>query len=319
MDKFLKAVAIGFIVVLLVACGKEKDRLYTIGIVQITSDPVLDEARKGVIASLEEEGFIEGKNITIDYKNAQGDISNIPLILRKFISDKVDMVITNSTPCMVAAAQAITEIPVVFTVAFSPEQLKMKEVPPNLTGVYDPLYMDDFVHLMKSIVSGLNVVGLPYNPAEPNACLAAENLRQELKKQGIKLIEMPVYASSDVLQVAEALADKGVDAFAVSADNTVYVAFDSVAKIAGERHIPLFVTEPSQVKRGACAGVGPDFYQWGRESGRVCALIIKGEKADQIPICPIKNKAIYLNMKSAKTQGVSFPPDLIKDAYKVIR
>jgi len=126
MDKFLKAVAIGFIVVLLVACGKEKDRLYTIGIVQITSDPVLDEARKGVIASLEEEGFIEGKNITIDYKNAQGDIFNILLILRKFISDKVDMVITNSTPCMVAAAQAITEIPVVFTVAFSPEQLKMK-------------------------------------------------------------------------------------------------------------------------------------------------------------------------------------------------
>jgi len=105
--------------------------------------------------------------------------------------------------------------------------------------------MDDFVHLMKSIVSGLNVVGLPYNPAEPNACLAAENLRQELKKQGIKLIEMPVYASSDVLQVAEAFADKGVDAFAVSADNTVYVAFDSMAKIAGERHIPLFVTEPS--------------------------------------------------------------------------
>lgn len=319
MDKFAKAIIMVFILVLSFACAKEESRLYTIGIIQITQDPLLDEARQGVIDSLEEEGFIEGKNIRIDYRNAQGEMSNIPLILRKFISHKVDMIITSSTPCMVAAAEAIKEIPVVFTVAFSPKQLKMKRVPPNLTGIYDPLSMDDFLQLMKRIIPELKVVGLPYNPGEPNACLAAENLRLETKKQGIELVEIPVFASSDVLQAVQVLANKGVDAFAVSADNTVYIAFGSMVKIAEERHIPLLVTEPSQVKRGACAGIGPDFYQWGRESGRVAALIIKGNRANQIPIQPIKSKVTYLNLKSAKTQGVSFPQDLLKEADKVIR
>ena len=108
MGKFFKTIIMGLVLILLVACAKEENRLYTIGIVQITQDPLLDEARKGVIDALEEKGFIEGKNIHIDYKNAQGEMSNIILILRKFISDKVDMVITNSTPCMVAAAKTIT-------------------------------------------------------------------------------------------------------------------------------------------------------------------------------------------------------------------
>jgi putative ABC transport system substrate-binding protein len=319
MSKFFKTIIMGLVLILSVACAKEENRLYTIGIVQITQDPLLDEARKGVIDSLEEEGFIEGKNIRIDYKNAQGEMSNIILILRKFISDKVDMVITNSTPCMVAAAKTITGIPVVFTVAFSPEQIKMKKVPQNLTGVFDPLYMDDFVKLMKTVIPGLKVVGLPYNPAESNACLAAENLGHECKKQGIELVEMPAYASSEVLQTAQVLANKRVDAFAVSADNTIYIAFGSVVKIAEERHIPLFVTEPNQVKRGACAGIGPDFYHWGKESGKVASLIIKGKRADQIPIRPIKSKVIYVNLKSAKAQGISFPLDLLKEADKVIR
>jgi putative ABC transport system substrate-binding protein len=70
MFKFL---IVCLIVVLLGACAKkEENRLYSIGIVQITEDPLLDEARTGVIDALKEEGFIEGKNIRIDYKNAQG-------------------------------------------------------------------------------------------------------------------------------------------------------------------------------------------------------------------------------------------------------
>jgi ABC-type uncharacterized transport system substrate-binding protein len=156
MNKLLKTILVGFMVILFVACDAKKENgLYTIGIVQITEDPLLDEARTGVIDSLKEEGFIEGKNIRIDYKNAQGDMPNISLVLRKFIADKVDMIITNSTPCMVAAAGIVKEIPVVFTVSFSPEQLKMKEAPSNLTGVYDPLYMDDFVQLMKRVIPKL--------------------------------------------------------------------------------------------------------------------------------------------------------------------
>lgn len=314
-----RIILILLISVLMCTCAqKEGKKLYVIGFVQMTEDPLLDEAQKGVIHSLKEEGFVEGKNIHIDYQNAQGEMSNIPLILRKFISNKVDMIITNTTPCMVAAAGNVKDIPIVFTVAFSPEQLKMKR-PSNLTGIYDPFLMVDFVKLIKRALPGLKAAGLPYNPSEPNASLAAEHLKQELKKEGIALIELPVYSSSEVLQAAGALANKKTGALIVAADNTVYIAFGSVVKIAEERKIPLFVTEPSQVKRGASAGVGVDFYQWGRESGKVAARIIRGEKPGEIPIQPVSKVIKILNLKAARAQGISFPPELLKEADEVIQ
>ena len=314
-----RVILICLISIFMCSCArKEEGKLYTVGFVQMTEDPLLDEAQKGVIDSLKEEGFVEGKNIHIDYQNAQGEISNIPLILRKFISDKVDMIITNTTPCMVAAAGNVKDIPIVFTVAFSPEQLKMKR-PSNLTGIYDPFLMVDFVKLIKRAMPGLKTAGLPYSPSEPNASLAAEHLKQELKKEGIELIELSVYSSSDVLQVAGALANKKVGAMIVAADNTVYTAFGSVVKIAEERKIPLFVTEPSQVKRGASAGVGVDFYQWGRESGKVAAQIIKGKKPVEIPIQPVSKVIKILNLKAARAQGISFPPELLKEVDEVIQ
>jgi len=314
-----RVILICLISVILCACAqKEEKKLYTIGYVQMTEDPSLDEAQKGVVDSLREEGFVEGQNIDIDFQNAQGEMSNIPLILRKFVSNKVDMVITNTTPCMVAASGNVKDIPVVFTVAFSPEQLKMKK-PSNLTGVYDPFIRVDFVKFIKKALPGLKTAGLPYNPSEPNASMAAESLKQELGKEGVNLIELPVYSSSEVLQAAEALANKKVEAIIVSADNTVYLAFSSVVKIAGERKIPLFVTEPSQVKKGASAGVGVDFYQWGRESGKLAARIIKGEKPEEIPIQPVSKRIKVLNLKAARTQGISFTPDLLKEADEVIQ
>jgi putative ABC transport system substrate-binding protein len=314
-----RIVIICLICVFMCTCArKEEKKLYTIGFVQMTEDPLLDEAQKGVIDSLKEQGFVEGKNLHIEYQNAQGEMSNIPLILRKFISNKVDMIITNTTPCMVAAAGNVKDIPVVFTVAFSPEQLKMKR-PSNLTGIYDPFLMVDFVKLIKRALPGLKTAGLPYSPSEPNASLAAEHLKQELDRQGIELIEMPVYSSSDVLQATGTLANKKVGAMIVSADNTVYIAFGSVVKIADERKIPLFVTEPSQVKRGASAGVGVDFYQWGRESGEIAARVIKGEKPGDIPIQPVSKVVKILNLRAARAQGISFPPDLIKEADEVIQ
>jgi len=158
--------------------GKKASSVYTIGIVQITEDPKLDVARNSVIQALGDEGFIEGKNIRIEYQNAQGEIPNISLIIKNFLSKKVDMIITNSTPCMVAAAQMVKGIPVVFTVAFSPEQVGIKEVPLNLYGAYDPYEMDDFVQLIRSSLPQVKKIGILCNSAEPNARFGANMLKQ---------------------------------------------------------------------------------------------------------------------------------------------
>ena len=306
--------------VVLSGCSKVKNqKLYTIGIVQIVQDVLLDKATQGVIDALKEEGFTDGKNIKIDYRNAQGEISNIDLILHKFAQEKVDMVITNSSPCLVAASSYIKDIPVVFTVAFHPNQLGIKEVPPNITGAYDPLEMDDFVDLIKEILPDVKKIGVPWNPSESNSRFAVENLRKAIKENYIELVEIPVNTSSEVLQVSQVLVSKKVDAIVVSADNTVHSAFESVVKAAEDGKIPIFVTEPSFVERGACAGLGIEAHDWGRASGRMAARIIKGEKAGEIPYQCLTDKRLYINLDEAREQGIKIIDEILKRADKILR
>jgi putative tryptophan/tyrosine transport system substrate-binding protein len=301
------------------SCAKQPEKkLYTIGIVQITEDREMDKARLAVIDALKEGGFVEGRNIRIIYNNAQGEMGNISLILKKYVADKVDLIITAGTPCMATAAHLVKDIPVVFTVSFSPLQLKMQAVPVNMTGAYDPLHMADFVELIKEIVPRVKRVGALYNPSEPNAVMAAESMKTELMKRQIELVLLSVSSSNDVLQAAQTLAAKNVDAFAVSADNTVYLALNAFAKAAGEHKIPLIVAEPSQINDGACAGMGIDYTEWGKASGRIARQIATGKKPAEIPVQALTNKVLYLNKGAARAQGVVFSPELLKGAAKVI-
>jgi len=313
--------AVVCLALLLYSCAdSEKPRgMYTIGMVQITEDPMLDLARISLIEALREEGFEEGENIHIVYENAQGDIPTISLILKGFISRKVDMIITNSTPCMVAAAQVVRDIPVVFTVAFSPEQIGIKDAPSNLTGAYDPFAMEDFVQMMRLSLPSLKKIGILCNPSEPNARFGADRLKQECARQAVEVVEVPIFSSNDVLQAAHSLVQKQVDAFAIAADNTVYLAMEALVKTAETRKIPLFVTEPTQVKRGASAGLGIDFGEWGRESGIIAAAIIRGQKPAQVPIKALQHKILYLNLKAAAAQNLSFPAEMVAKAEKVIK
>ncbi len=304
---------------LISGCAEKKTAgLYTIGIVQITENPVLDLARNSALAALREQGFVEGKNIRIEYQNAQGDMPTIPLILKNFISKKVDMVLTVSTPCMAAAAQTVKDIPVVFTVAFSPQQIGITTVPQNLYGVYDPFDMAAFVQLIRACIPAATKIGILCNRAEPNASFGADKLKEECVRQNLELVEVPVFSSNDVLQAAQSLALKQVDAFAIAADNTVYLAMDALVKVAETRKIPLFVTDASQVDRGAGAGCGIDYAEWGRESGKIAAAIIKGRKPEQDRINALRHNVIYLNLPAAQKQGLVIPAEIISKADKII-
>lgn len=229
------------------------------------------------------------------------------------------MIITNSTPCMVAAAQMVRDIPVVFTVSFSPEQVGITEVFPNLTGAYDPFELVDFVQLIRSSVPSLEKIGIISNPAEPNARFASEKLKKECLEQNIQVEQVSVFSSNDVLQAAQSLAQKKVDAFAIAADNTVHLAFETLARVATTQKIPLFATDPIQVERGACAGLGIDYREWGWESGKIAAAIIRGEKPEQIPQKALQHKILYLNLKAAAEQNIVFPEDIIAKADKLIK
>jgi putative ABC transport system substrate-binding protein len=294
------------------------EKKITIGYVQITQDPVLDAAKAGVFRALADSGFINGQNIKVLDNNAQGDLSMISMILQSLQSQNVDLIITNSTPCMTAAAQAVRSIPVVFTVAFGPEQLGFKTIPENLYGVYGIMNEVEFADLLMECIPGLKRIGIPYNNAEPNAEYSFKVLSKEFSGRGITIVTAAVTSSNDILQAGQYLAGQQIDAMVVSADNTVYLGLPVLAKLATMEKIPLFVTEPLQAEKGACIGLGTNFDQWGYQAGLKAVEILKERASSGNRIEPIKGYDLLINRKACAEQGLLVPETVIGRATLII-
>ena len=298
------------------SCSK-KENIFTIGFVQILEDRTLDAGRESVFKAIKDAGFKENIDYKIIYKNAQGEISNIPLILRQFKSEKVDLVITNGTPCMVAAAQFFTNIPVIYTIAFGPDQMGIKK-PKTMTGVYDPFDMHYVLTEILKMMPKIKSLGLAYNTAEPNARFAADEIIKAANNLNLHLEVLGVESTSDLIQATEVLIQKDIDAIISSADNRFNSALESISKLASKKNIPIFITDPSNLSKGALAGIGADYEEWGYESGKMAAEFIKGKKIEELKEIQLLPYKFYLNMKIAKALNITIPDSMISKAGKII-
>ncbi|MCK9325910.1 MAG: ABC transporter substrate-binding protein [Bacteroidales bacterium] len=306
------------LIILIPACQSAPGKV-TIGYVQITQDPSLDVAKASLFQALADSGFAIGEQIKVIDHNAQGDLSMISTILQSFQSQGVDMVITNSTPCMVAASHAIRDIPVVFTVSFSPDQVGSGPAPPNLYGVYDTIQGEMIANIMQECIPGLSRVGIPYNNAEPNATLGSRILKDEFTRRGIQVITASVTSVNDLAQAVQYLVDQNVEAFALAADNTVYLGLPVISKVATDRDIPIFVTDPPQVNNGAAIGYGIAYDSWGYQSGLKAVEILKGRERQMIPIEPGKKFQLIINLANCADQGLVVPPAILDQASRIIQ
>ncbi|MBP7651782.1 ABC transporter substrate-binding protein [Candidatus Dependentiae bacterium] len=307
-----------FLLIFLVSCSP-KNEIPKIGIIQLLEEEQLNIATEGVKDGLKESGFFDGQNINIIQKSAQGDMSNIPLILKSFENENISLLVTNTTPCMVAAAKMVKKIPVVFTVSFSPQDAGVSAPPDNLAGFYDPFDLEPFAGLLRECVPSIRRIGLPYTSSEVNAKFAAEKIKDICAKYGIETCEIPITSINDIPNAAQALVQKKIGAFVVSADNTVYAGISGLMKTAKEFNIPIFVTDPSIVKNGATIGYGIDYYDWGLQSGKLAGSILKGKYNKTGMIIPYKAYRLGINEKSCKEQNIKFPESIIKKADFIVK
>lgn len=314
----LKNVILIFGLALFFTACKPSDNKIKIGYVQITQDPVLDAAKAGLFRALTDSGFVNGQNIKVIDNNAQGDLALITTILQSFQSQNVKLIVTNSTPCMVAAAQTIREIPVVFTVAFGPEQLGINNIPKNIYGVYDPLNVEKFVDVMKECIPNLKRIGIAYNNSEQNAEYSVKVLNKEFTKRGIVLVTASVTSTNDIPQATQSLIDQKIDALVAAADNTIYLALPVLAKLASENKIPLFVTDPLQAKKGASVGYGINYDQWGYQSGLKAVAILKGRASMAHRIEPLLSSDLIINQKACVEQGLQIPKSVRDKATQIL-
>jgi putative ABC transport system substrate-binding protein len=292
-------------------------KTYKIGITQIVSHPALDATAQGFIDALQQAGFVEGKNVTFDEQNAEGDMANATTIAQKFVGDKDDLIFSIATPTSQAAVKATTTIPIVFGAVTDPVAaglVKNAEAPEaNVTGASDMLPVQPHLDLIKQIVPNVKTIGLLYSSGEANSVALVEKEKAAAAAMGLKVVEATAASSAEVLAAAQSLVGR-VDAISVLTDNTVVSALESVVKVCQENKIPLIAGDLDSVKRGAVAAYAFDYYQHGLQAGQMAVKVLQGTPIAQVPVEYAQNLQLAVNTAAATAMGVTIPDDLMAKA-----
>ncbi|GAA5785411.1 ABC transporter substrate-binding protein [Chitiniphilus shinanonensis] len=296
--------------------------LKSVGVTAIVDHPALDSVRKGIEDQLKDEGFEPGKQIKYQYQSAQGNTATAAQIARKFVGDKTDVIVAIATPSAQAAVAATRSIPVVFTAVTDPVAAKLvkswKPSGTNVTGVSDRLPLAPQIDLIQKVKPGAKRVGMVYSPGEVNSVTVAKEMKAELAKRGMTLVQAAAARSVDVAPAAKSLIGK-VDVIYTSTDNNVISTYESMVRVASDAKIPLVAADTDSVGRGAIAALGMNYYDMGRQTGKVVARILKGEKPGKIaPETGIKT-TLVVNPASAQKQGAPLSEALLKEAKEAVK
>lgn len=296
----------------------KKKEMPVVGVLQLTSHPALDKIYEGIVAALKEEGYVDGKTMTLDFQNAQGDQSNLKTMSEGFVTKHADVMVGIATPSAQALANASSEIPIVLGAVTDPKGaglVENNEKPGgNITGVSDQTPVFDQFNLIKTLVPNAKKIGILYSSGEDNSIIQGKQAEEAAKKLGFETKIATVASTNDVSQVTTNLATQ-VDAIYVPADNTVASAMSTLVNITDAAKIPVFPAVDTMVKEGGLATVGLNQYELGKMIGKMTAQLLKGEiQTATTPIEYLKTGDKILNPKKAAELGVQLPKELLKQA-----
>lgn len=299
--------------------GGAKEKL-SIGISQLVQHPALDAATEGFKQAFIDAGYVEGETIEFDVQNANGEQSTAVTIAQSFASQDLDMVLAVATPAAQAAAQAITNIPVLFTAvtdAESAELVESNEKPGgNITGTSDAAPIGDQLDLLQEIVPDASTVGIVYSSGEVNSEVQVKAAKEAADERGMTVKTKTVTTANDIAQAAAALGD--VDAIYVPTDNTVVSGIAALVQFAEGKQIPVIGAEAGTVEGGAIATLGIDYTKLGQQTGEM-ALKVLEDDADPatMPVEVSKEFSYVVNSGAAERMGVTIPQDILDKAETV--
>lgn len=305
---------------MLAGCGSSggsDDETVKIGLVQLVEHTSLDQIRESIIAQLEEEGYVDGENIEIDYQNAQNEQSNLKTICQGFVADDVDVIVAITTPAAQVAMGETDEIPIVFSAVTDPVAAEvvadMEEPGGNITGTSDVISVEKIMGLANDITPGFKTIGALYNSSETNSVSAIEDLKEYAEANNLKVVESAITSANEIQPAAQNLAKKCDIVFSPT-DNTVASAIATANSVFIESKIPFYVGADSMVKDGAFATYGVDYEYLGQETAKMIVEIINGADPAQMPVRTMDEMAIYINSQTAKDMGIEIPEEILEQA-----
>lgn len=299
----------------LAACsgGQGGEKTLKVGILQYAPHPSLDNCYAGIVEGLAQAGYVDGENISIDYKNGNGETETNNLIAGNFVGAGYDLIVAIATPSAMSAYAAAKDagIPVVFSAVSDPVAAGLAQsldAPgTGATGTSDSLNLEGQMKLIRAFLPEAERIGVLYTTSEPNSLTHLRVFEELAPKYGFTIVPMGITDASEVASGAAALIAKGVDCINNFTDNNVVNQLGVLLNATDAAGIPVFGSEEEQVKNGCVASESLDYVALGVTTGEIAARILGGADVKTTAVSVVADSEPVYSAENMAKFGISLP------------
>jgi putative tryptophan/tyrosine transport system substrate-binding protein len=275
------------------------------------------------VERLRELGWIEGRNVAVEYRWAEGRNERFAEIVAEFLRHKVDIVITQGTPAVLAAKQAMSTIPIVFAIAGNPVAnglvASLARPGGNVTGLSNQTadLAGKRLELLREVVPDLRRLAIMANVDNPSVVLDVGEVRTAAAALGFEVATSEIRSASDIGSAIKALRGQ-VEALYVAGDPLVTTNRNRLAILAVGARLPTMHGNRENVDAGGLISYGPNLPDLHRRAADFVDKILRGAKPAEIPVEQPTKFDLVVNLITAQALSLGVPPTLLARADEVI-
>jgi putative tryptophan/tyrosine transport system substrate-binding protein len=307
-----------------VAARAEQSAMPVIGLLNSTSAEAYASRIAAFRQGLSEAGYVEGRNVVIEYRWAEGQYDRLPEMAADLVRHRVAVIVAITTPAAFAAKASTTTIPIVFEMGGDPVALglvaSLSRPGGNLTGV--SLLNADLVakrlELLHELVPTATVAAVLVNPTAPLAEILSKQTQAAAGTLGLQLHVLHASTERDFDMVFATLLKLNAGALVIGTDPFFNSRSEQLAALAIRHAVPTIYQYRAFAAAGGLMSYGGSFTEQFRQTGLYTGRILKGEKPADLPVHRSTKVELIINLKTAKALGLTFPPSLLGRADEVI-
>ena len=322
--RFLGALAGGLLAAPLAAEAQPAGKVYCIGVLEPTSMALnaanLDAFRQG----LRELGYVEGRNMRIEYRSADGRSERFPDLAAELVRLKVDVILTRGTPAVMAAKNATGTIPVVMAASGDPVLSgvvsSLARPGGNVTGLSAVVVevSGKRLELIREVAPGVSRVAALFNMSNPNDALQWKEIETAAPSLRVQLQLLDVRKPSDFAGAFDAAVKGRAGALVVGLDALTWANHRPIVDLAAKHRLPAIYGGREFVNAGGLIAYGVSYPHLYHRAANFVDKILKGAKPADLPVEQPSKFELVINLKTAKALGLTIPQSLLARADQVI-
>ena len=305
--------------------AQQPKKVPRIGYVDAGSPATTGHRAQAFVQGLRDLGYVEGQNIVIEYRWAEGKLESLPALVEEVVRRRVDVIVSSATPAIRFAKEQTTTIPIVMAGVTDPVGVgfvtSLARPGGNITGLthLSPDLSGKRLELLKEVVPRLLRVAVLWNPNQPGQSAAFKDTQVAAQALRVTLISMEVRNREEIERALSGMGKDHSQALFELPDPLTFFNRELITEFAAKHRLPAMYSFREYVDAGGLMSYGTSFPDLFRRAATYVDKILKGAKPADLPVEQPMKFELVINLKTAKQIGLTIPPNVLARADKVVR